>query len=206
VLTAPVGEGHVAAARVLAEDLLRRNPGAQVTVRDVLPELAAPLRWLLNDAYRWQLSSAPWLFGLLYGTLRRSRALRWLARALLSLTGSRAVLRLVRRHRPDVVVSTWPPATLMLGSLRLRGKVLVPACATITDFAGLELWADKGIDLHLVMHESLVPGVERLAGRGSAQPVSPLVGPEFHVPRVSVEARRALGLPSEAISRASSGA
>jgi processive 1,2-diacylglycerol beta-glucosyltransferase len=196
VLTAPVGEGHVAAARVLAEDLLRRNPGAQVTVRDVLPELAAPLRWLLNDAYRWQLSSAPWLFGLLYGTLRRSRVLRWLARASLSLIGSRAVLRLVRRHRPDVVVSTWPPATLMLGSLRLRGKVLVPACATITDFAGLELWADKGIDLHLVMHESLVPGVERLAGRGSVQPVSPLVGPEFHVPRVSVEARRALGLPS----------
>jgi UDP-N-acetylglucosamine:LPS N-acetylglucosamine transferase len=197
LLTAPVGEGHVAAARVLADDLLRRNPGAQVTVRDVLPELAAPLRWLLNDAYRWQLRSAPWLFGLLYGTLRRSRLLRWLARALLSLTGSRAVLRLVRRHRPDVVVSTWPPATLMLGSLRLRGKVLVPACATITDFAGLELWADKGIDLHLVMHESLVPGVERLAGRGSAQPVSPLVGPEFHAPRVSVEARRALGLPSE---------
>ena len=187
----------MAAARVLAEDLLRRNPSAQVTVRDVLPELAAPLRWLLNDAYRWQLSSAPWLFGLLYGTLRRSRLLRWLARALLSLTGSRAVLRLVRRHRPDVVVSTWPPATLMLGSLRLRGKVLVPACATITDFAGLELWADKGIDLHLVMHESLVPGVERLAGRGSAQPVSPLVGSEFHVPRRSVEARRTLGLPSE---------
>jgi UDP-N-acetylglucosamine:LPS N-acetylglucosamine transferase len=107
------------------------------------------------------------------------------------------VLRLVRRHRPDVVVSTWPPATLMLGSLRLRGKVLVPACATITDFAALELWADKGIDLHLVMHESLVPGVERLAGRGSAQPVSLLVAPEFHVPRVSVEARRALGLPRE---------
>ena len=75
--------------------------------------------------------------------------------------------------------------------------MLVPACATITDFAGLELWADKGVDLHLVMHESLVPDVERVAGLGSAHPVSPLVAPEFHAPRASVEARCALGLPSE---------
>ena len=129
--------------------------------------------------------------------------LRWLARAALSLAGSRSVLRLVRRGSPDVVVSTWPPATLILGSLRLRGKVLVPACATITDFAGLELWADKGVDLHLVMHEGLVPGVERIAGPGSARPVSPMVAPEFQAPRASVEARCALGLPSEGRSSSS---
>jgi UDP-N-acetylglucosamine:LPS N-acetylglucosamine transferase len=195
VLTAPVGEGHVAAARVLADDLVNRNPSAEVTVRDVLPELPGPLRWFLNDAYRWQLTTAPWLFGLLFGTLRHSRLLRWVARGALSLAGSRAVLRLVRRASPDVVVSTWPPATLILGSLRLRGKVLVPACATITDFAGLELWADKGVDLHLVMHEILVPDVERVAGLGSASPVSPLVAREFHAPRAAVEARRSLGLP-----------
>jgi processive 1,2-diacylglycerol beta-glucosyltransferase len=185
----------VAAARVLAEDLVRRKPSAEVTVRDVLAELPAPLRWFLSDAYRWQLTTAPWLFGLLFGTLRRSHLLRWLARAALSLAGSRAVLRLVRRDRPDVVVSTWPPSTLVLGSLRMRGKVLVPVCATITDFAGLELWADKGVDLHLVMHESLVSGVERVAGLGSASSVAPLVGREFHVPRAAVEARRSLDLP-----------
>src|SRR5262245_62427492 len=110
VLTAPVGEGHLASARVLADDLVRRNPSAEVTVRDVLAELPAPLRWFLNDAYRWQLTAAPWLFALLFGMLRRSRPLRWLARASLSLTGSRAVLGLVRRHGRDVVVSTWPGA------------------------------------------------------------------------------------------------
>src|SRR5436309_9543183 len=70
VLTAPVGEGHLAAARVLAEDLVRRNPSAEVTVRDVLAEFPGPLRWFLNDAYRWQLTAAPWLFGLLFGSLR----------------------------------------------------------------------------------------------------------------------------------------
>jgi processive 1,2-diacylglycerol beta-glucosyltransferase len=197
VLTAPVGEGHLAAARTLTDDILRTNDGAEVTVRDVLPALGRPLRWLLNDAYRWQLRSAPWLFGLLFGALRRSRLLRSLARAVLSLAGSRGLLRLVRRQQADVIVSTWPVATTILGCLRLRGKVRVPVCATITDFAGLELWADKGVDLHLVMHEKLVPGVERVAGRGSARPVSPLIGAQFLTPRSAAEARRALGLPAQ---------
>jgi len=197
VLTAPVGEGHLAAARTLSEDILRGHEGAEVLVCDVLPALRRPLRWLLSDAYRWQLMSAPWLFGLLFAALRRSRLLRSLARAGLSLAGSRGLLRLVRRHPADVIVSTWPPATTILGCLRLRGKVRVPVCATITDFGGLELWADKGVDLHLVMHESLVPGVERVAGRGSARPVSLLVASPFLTPRSAAAARLALGLPSE---------
>ena len=196
VVTAPVGEGHVAAARTLSEDISRGHEGAEVVVCDALAALWLPLRWLLNDAYRWQLRSAPWLFGFLYGALRRSRLLRSLARAGLSLAGSRGLLRLVRRHPADVIVSTWPVATTILGCLRLRGKVRVPVCATITDFAGLELWADKGVDLHLVMHESLVAGVERIAGRGSARPVSPLVASQFLTPRSAAEARQALGLPT----------
>ena len=197
VLTAPVGEGHVVAARTLAEDIVRANVGAAVTVCDVLPALRRPLRWLVSDAYRWQLHSAPWLFALLFGALRRSRLLRSLARAGLSLAGSRGLLRVVRRERADVIVSTWPVATTILGCLRLRGKVRVPVCATITDFAGLELWADRGVDLHLVMHEQLVPRVERVAGRGSARPVSPLVASRFLTPRSSAEARRALHLTAE---------
>lgn len=185
------------AARTLSEDISRDHEGTEVMVCDALPALWLPLRWLLNDAYRWQLRSAPWLFGLLFGALRRSRVLRSLARAGVSLAGSRGLLRLIRRHRADVIVSTWPVSTTILGCLRLRGKVRVPVCATITDFAGLELWADKGVDLHLVMHENLVAGVERIAGRGSARPVSPLVASQFLTPRSAAEARRALGLPAE---------
>ena len=197
ILTAPVGEGHVAAARTLEEDILRANATAVVAVCDVLPALRRPLRWLLSDAYRWQLRSAPWLFGLLFGGLRRSRVLRWLARAGLSLAGSRGLLRLVRRHPAEVIVSTWPPATTILGCLRLRGKVRVPVCAAITDFAGLELWADRGVDLHLVMDERLVPAVERVAGCGSARPVAPLVASRFLTASSPTEARRALGLPAD---------
>ena len=199
VLTAPVGEGHVAAARALSEGILRRSPEAEVRVVDALSALPALLRWVVSDAYRWQLRAAPWLFGVLFGALRRSALLRRLTRAGLSLAGSRALLQVLRLHPSDIVVSTWPVATTILGCLRLRGKVPAPVCATITDFAGLELWADKGVDLHLVMHESLVPKVERLAGRDSARHVRLLVADEFLAPQSSGEARRALDLPETGV-------
>jgi len=195
VLTAPIGEGHLAAARTLTEDIRHRDPQADVVVCDVLEEFSRPLCWLLRDAYRWQLETAPWLFGTLFGGLRRSRMLRSVSRTLLSLTGSRAVLRVVRAQRPDVIVSTFPATTAILGCLRLRGQVHAPVCATITDFAGLEMWIDRGVDLHLVMHQSLLPTVERVAGPGSARVVSPLVSAEFLAPKSASDARRTLDLP-----------
>ena len=197
MLTAPIGEGHIAAARALADDITRTHEGAEVVVCDALPALRRPVRWLLRDAYRWQLRAAPWLFGGLFAALRRSRALRSLARAGLSLAASRGLLRLLAAHPADVIVSTWPPATTVLGCLRLRGKVRVPICATITDFAGLELWADPGVDLHLVMHDRLVADVERIAGRGSARAVPPLVASRFLTPRSATDARLALDLPAD---------
>jgi processive 1,2-diacylglycerol beta-glucosyltransferase len=197
VLTAPVGDGHVAAANALAEEIGEADRCVEVTVHDALRSLGPVSRWFLRDVYRWQLRAAPWLFGWLHGLLRRSGLLRWLAGGVLSRAGSRPLLRVARRHPADVVVSTWPPATMVLGRLRLRGKVRVPVCATVTDLAGLELWTHKGVDLHLVMHESLVSRVEHLAGRGSARAVAPLVSARFRTPRPAAAARRALALPED---------
>ena len=194
VLTAPVGDGHVSAARTLAEDIVALQPDAAVTVLDALQELPRPLVWLFRDAYRWQLGAAPWLFAGLFGALRRSRTLRTVSRWLLSLAGSRSILRAARDADADVIVSTWPVTTTILGCLRLRGKLRRPVCATITDFAGLELWTDRGIDLHVVMHPALVGPVERITGRGSVEAVTPLVGAEFLTPRDRQAARRKLGL------------
>lgn len=198
VLTAPVGDGHVAAANALAEELSEADRDVQVAVHDALRSLGPVSRWFLRDLYRWQLRAAPWLFAFLHVLLRHSSLLRWIVGGALSRAGSRPLLRALRRYPAEVVVSTWPPATMMLGRLRRRGKVHVPVCATVTDFAGLELWTDKGVDLHLVMHESLVSRVERLAGRGSARTVAPLVAARFRTPRPATEARRALGLPDDA--------
>ena len=90
--------------------------------------------------------------------------------------GARGLLRLIASHRPDIVVSTYPHATEVLGRLRRAGRLHVPVCAVITDLAGLRYWATPGADLHLVTHPESIEEVRRIAGdetRCTASTASP---------------------------------
>src|SRR5581483_12219196 len=106
------------------------------------------------------------------------------------------VLRLVERTRPEVVVSTYPMTTEVLGGLRRRGKLHVPAVAAITDLAMMHYWAAPGIDLHLMTHPESDEEVRAVAGPSArVVAVRGLTRPEFETPRDSADARRALELP-----------
>ena len=84
-----------------------------------------------------------------------------------SALGARPLAHTIAQYEPDVIVSTYPAVTVVLSHLRRRGIVRVPTIATITDLTGLFFWAQKGIDMHLVMYGESLPAVERIAGRGS---------------------------------------
>jgi processive 1,2-diacylglycerol beta-glucosyltransferase len=197
LLTSNVGEGHAAAARALKADLGAECAGIEIETVDAFAIFGSVLRFFMLDVYRWQLRRAPWLFGAVYRSGSRSRLLQSLGRAGLVLFGRRRMLRLLRSHRPHAVVSTYPAATMLLGHLRGRGVLDVPAYATITDLGGLEFWSHPGIDLHLVMDDRCVTTVEQLTGPGSARSVRPVVGARFFEPRSRAEARRALDLPDD---------
>jgi processive 1,2-diacylglycerol beta-glucosyltransferase len=193
VLSADVGEGHVAAARALAGGL--RAAGANAVVeRDGLVAFGAVTRHLIRDGYRWQLRWAPWTYDALYWLATHVPPVRALGAVALSLAGERRVRRIVRRERPDVVVSTHPALTCVLGRMRVRRRLDMPVCAVITDLADFNFWSHPGADLHLVMHEHAIAPVERVAGAGSAALVRPLVAPGFLAGGDRRAARAALGL------------
>ena len=197
ILTADVGEGHLAAARVLAEEVQRAAPEMEVVLVDALEALGPLLRLLLLDAYWFQLRRTPRVFQTLFWVFLHVRPLRALGRASLVALGGRRLNARLKALSPDVIVSTYPAATSVLGTLRRHRRVTVPALATITDFAGVQFWSHPGIDLHLVMHPSLVRPVEREAGPGSACTVAPLVARAFReVAGGRDAARERLGLPA----------
>jgi len=194
VLTAPVGEGHVAAARAIVAELEQEDGELEVVLVDALDGIGRVLRFILHDAYRWQFGHVARAYGLAYRLLERSSFCRSIGQLTIVSFGSRPLLRMVERIDPDIVVSTHPPVTCVLGHLRRRDRIQVPVIATITDLDGLGFWVHPGADLHLVMHESCVAQVERLAGPGSARCARPLLAPAFREPRTRAQARRALGL------------
>jgi processive 1,2-diacylglycerol beta-glucosyltransferase len=195
ILSADVGEGHAAAARALARQIEESPRLAQVTVIDGLAAMGRVLKPVVEDGYRIQLRFIPWTYTIVYWLLRYARPFRAWTRWLLCVFGSRPLARAIAEHDPDVVVSTYPAVTVVLARLRRRGAVSCPTVATITDLTGLFFWAQRGIDMHMVMYGESLPSVERIAGRGSARLVRPLISAEFLEPRCPLQARRALGLP-----------
>ncbi len=195
VLSADVGEGHAAAARALARQIEDSGQLAEVTVIDGLAAMGRLLQPVVEDGYRVQLRFMPWTYTVVYWLLEHVGPIRWAARRLLCLFGSRPLARKIAEHDPDVVVSTYPAVTVVLARLRRTHAIHCPTVATITDLTGLFFWAQPGIDMHLVMYGESMSSVERIAGAGSAQLVSPLISAEFTTPRCPLQARRALGLP-----------
>ena len=105
-------------------------------------------------------------------------------------------MRLIKAHDPDVIVSTYPGVTAVLGELRRKGRLDVPCYSSITDLAGLQFWAHPGIDLHFITHPESAEEVERIAGPGSVRWAKPPTSPAFLAARSREEARKALGLPA----------
>jgi processive 1,2-diacylglycerol beta-glucosyltransferase len=194
VLSADVGEGHLAAAHALS-DGLRAVEDVEVVERDGLTAFGPIVRHVIRDGYRWQLRWAPWTYDGLYWLVTHLSPARAIGARVLSAAGERRLRRLVRHELPDVVVSTHPALTCVLGRMRLRRRLAVPVCATITDLADYSFWSHRGADLHLVVHEHALAGVERVAGAGSATVVRPLVAARFLASGDRSTARARLGLP-----------
>jgi UDP-N-acetylglucosamine:LPS N-acetylglucosamine transferase len=197
ILSADVGEGHAAAARALRDQIRASPEPAEVTVIDGLVAMGRMVQPVVEDGYRWQLRFMPVSYTIIYWLLENVPPVRWTARWLLCLFGSRSLARAINEHDPDVVVSTYPAVTVVLAHLRRTGEIRCSTMATITDMTGLFFWAQPGIDMHLVCYDESFSSVERIAGPNSVRVVRPLISAEFLQPRCPRESRSALGLPED---------
>jgi UDP-glucose 4-epimerase len=197
IISADIGEGHDLPARAVAREFHDEDPDAQVSIVNGLPAMGPILTKVLRENSMFMFSFVPWLFDLQYTLFMYFAPTRWLAKRLLTALGRRGLMRLIRAHDPDLIISTYPGVTAVLGELRRKGRLDVPCYSSITDLAGLRFWAHPGIDLHFVTHPESIEEVEHIAGPGSARWAKPPTSPAFLAARSRSDARRALGLPQE---------
>jgi UDP-glucose 4-epimerase len=198
VLTADIGEGHDLPARIIKADLEEEIPDAEVTIENGLEAMgkisASVLRNGSKVTFRWM----PWLFDVQYWMITKFAPARWLFHHLGYLLSGRGLMRVIERHDPDVVISTYPGVTAVLGMLRENRRLAIPVQSAITDLAGLRYWAHPGVDLHYVTHPESIEEVERLVGPGTVEWVRPPISREFLMPRTRRDAREALDVPAHA--------
>jgi UDP-N-acetylglucosamine:LPS N-acetylglucosamine transferase len=198
IFSADIGEGHDLPARVLRDAVLERRPDAHVEIVDAV-EAAGPLaRAAVRNGAEVILGRLPWLFDLQYWLVARFPPTRRLAEALAELLSVRGLRRVIARARPDVVVSTYPGATDVLGRMRRRGELTAPLVSAITDLAALRYWSHPGCDLHLVIHPESEAEIRGVAGpRTRVVAVRGLTTPAFDEPVDTGVARASLGLAPE---------
>ncbi len=192
VITASIGAGHDGAARELVARLTQR--GFPVECLDLLSVFPLRLGRVVRGTYRTMLSRQPWMYDMLF-RIACTFAGAAPATRLLMLPMRR---RLLRHLPPDTVavVSTFPLGSQILGPLRSKGRLTVPAITYLTDFAVHPIWVARGMDMHCAAHEVSRRQADALGAR-DIQLAGRLVAPAFRPPDPTAreEARRRLGLP-----------
>jgi UDP-N-acetylglucosamine:LPS N-acetylglucosamine transferase len=187
-----MGAGHDGAADGLQRCL--EEGGFTVDRHDFLDLIPARIGALLRWAYRRMLIWTPGGYQRVYSATEGSRRPGPAVRALLR-AAERRTLRTVTADTA-AVVSTYPGASQVLGALRRRDALAVPAITYLTDFSVHTLWVAPGIDLHLAVHP--IPAAQACAHGATDVSVSgPVVSLRFAPPQPGdrLAARRRFGLP-----------
>ena len=199
VLSASIGAGHDVPAQVLADELAQRAPDGAVEVVDGLAAMGALAERVLLEGSSFGTPAGDAVFDVTHRLVHDLALTRGLFGAIGLVACGRGLRRAVASRRADVVVSTYPGTTEVLGRLRALGRLPVPVVAVVTDVAALRFWAHPGADLHLVTQAEAIPEVRSIAGPGArVVHVRGLDDPRFAAPPSRAASRRALGLPRRA--------
>src|SRR5689334_3194608 len=125
----------------MAAELRATVPGVAVEVEDALQQVGRLLRAAVGSGSEFESALGNVVFDLEHRlVMQRERPRRLLSRVSTRLA-TKPLLDFVARRRPDVIVSTWPGATEVLGALRVDGRLDVPVVSAITDLSSLWWWA-----------------------------------------------------------------
>jgi processive 1,2-diacylglycerol beta-glucosyltransferase len=197
IFSASIGEGHDLPARVLADGIKAEAPDAQIEIVDSLAVVGWFTRRLVMDSSRFHSKCGSRVFDLSYRLITDVRPTRWFAARFTQWIAARPIRRVVLERNPDIVISTYPGTTEVLGDLRKKGKIDMPVVSAITDLAALRYWSHPGVDLHLITHPESAEEVREIAPGTDVRCVRGLTDERFYAPRSQTEARRELGLPEE---------
>jgi len=145
-----MGAGHQGAATELARRLTDR--GHKPVIADFLDAFPGPLAAIWERFYRCQLRYAPKSYEASYQLFYRHPEL-WEPFVSFERTlAGRKLMTWVKEFDPDVIVSTYSFATLVLGRLREEGALRVPVVNFLTDFGVHPRSVHPAIDLNLALH------------------------------------------------------
>jgi UDP-N-acetylglucosamine:LPS N-acetylglucosamine transferase len=191
VLTASMGSGHNQVAGQLAGRIGQR--GGEALVVDLLELLPAEVGTALRVGYAGMLRHAPWLYDWIFRTFFLDHERLAPGVFPLDVLAARGLRPLIRRYRPDTVVSTFHLAGQVVGRMRRLGELDVPSVVVITEPAAHRQWLHPGTDLFVCPYPWVAAQAQARTGTTALAP-GPLVADRFRRPTDPALGRAAMGL------------
>lgn len=176
IISASMGAGHDGAAHELRRRL--ELAGHTVSVVDFLDCCPFGIGWFIKWTYMVQLRVAPWSYELTYRLWYRMPSTWSFIVRLDTFIAGKRIRKAVVNADADVVVSTYPLSSLVLGNMRKKRWLRVPVMTFLTDFAVHPLWVHPHVDVHLATSE-FAAATARTRGSEDARAPGPLVADRF---------------------------
>jgi len=177
ILSASSGEGHVRAGKALEKALSARGDCAVEHI-DALDYTSKSFQKIYDDAYIALVRRAPgmlgWFFSHIDQPWRHERR-----RLALDRLNTRPMIKLLKRLRPEICVSTHFLPAEIVSWLKRKNKIETRHAVVVTDFDVHAMWLCRGVDRYFVASEESAEylarlGMKREAIRVSGMPIDPV--------------------------------
>ncbi len=140
IVTLSTGGGHNYAAASLEEKL--HEAGFATFKSDPFKEQDKVLDVLISDGYRTLAKTSPMLYGQMYKAADKNRVNEAVIR-IIQKKSEKGILAIIDEHDPDIIISTHPILTFILGALKEEDRLQIPLMAVVTDFEGHHTYTAK---------------------------------------------------------------
>jgi len=196
-ISAPVGAGHVRAARAVGAAIRRLAPAVETDFADVFAFFHPLLGRTILAGYLKLLDVFPQAYGAAYSWGNTSR-LALAGRQRISACLAGRMRRYIEAARPAAVVVTHATPAGLMAHLTAAGHLALPTVAVVTDFVVHRLWVYPELGDYFVAHEDMR---SYLAANGIAATRSRAVGipvdERFAAPLARPEAAAGLDLRAD---------
>ena len=148
IFTASTGAGHNLAAQSLKESL--DDTGFQTEVYDAFKETNITLDRLITKGYQQMVVNVPKLYEQMYNQFNNMNHFQQGIFQVLTKVMNPDIVPLINSGKPDLIITTHPFVTNVLGTLKEHNAFDVPVLSIVTDYKIHTLYLKKMIDAYVV--------------------------------------------------------
>lgn len=197
IISAPIGSGHVKAARALGASIEQQDPEIEVRYANIFDFFNPMIGRLILRSYLKILQLYPAAYGAAYGWGNNSR-FALMGRQLISRFLANRMSSYIKSVNPAAIVCTHATPAGLVAYLKQQDRLPMPAMAVVTDYVVHRLWVYPELDRYFVANDELADYLKNYGIGANKIAVTGIpIGSSFSIPVNKKDIYVSLGLAND---------